>query len=201
MTRLVRYLLPLVFLCLLGASCSRSDPDQGEVVTTPEKLQPGALGANKATLVIGDLSIKVDLVRKVEGQDIEIHLIAEGEPFEVERYRQTNDGFYLVGRQLGDVKAGGEYFDPPIPLLKFPMRDGATWTWEGSNVSGDIPRKATATIKPEYKPDMVKVVVKLSVDSGAATPATTDLVLWFAPGKGIVRREFGQYSSRIPLEE
>lgn len=93
----------------------------------------------------------------------------------------------------------GDFFEPPIPLLKFPMTVGDQWTWTGENLSGDL-HKASAKITTSEQPTTVRVQVELALDSGTGVPAKRTMTFVFAPGRGVVRREIGESSTRIPAE-
>ena len=49
--------------------------------------------------------------------------------------------------------------------------------------------------------DALLVEVDISMESGAANaPATRQLMFWFVKGKGLVKRDFGASTSRVPAE-
>ncbi|MEA2554283.1 MAG: hypothetical protein QOJ65_2459 [Fimbriimonadaceae bacterium] len=149
---------------------------------------------------MGGVIVPVDVKVEQSGDDFSLHLVNGGQDFETEQYKNPPDGFLLVN-------AAGETYAPPIPLLKFPMRIGDTWKWSGDMITGPASRKADAAIRTrDDKVDMgtpvdaLLVEVDLSMYSGASQPATRRLAFWFVKGKGLVKREFGSSTSRVPNE-
>ena len=107
------------------------------------------------------------------------------------------------------VEVAGESYQEPMPLLKFPLTIGDSWTWSGKMVAGLEPHNASAKIStaaeqillPGGPTQSVLVVVDLAIESGASTPAARKLRFWFVENKGLVKRQFGIGSSREPAEQ
>lgn len=130
-----------------------------------------------------------------------VKLLAHGQSFEEEVYKVTDREFLLV-------EAGGEAYNPPLPLAKAAMKVGDTWTWEGKVGSGEMARNVKATVvsasEKVFVPvtaDALKVEVQLEMSSGIATPARRALTFWLVPGQGVVKRQFGSSSVRRPIEK
>ena len=183
------------------ASCGNRDGSQARTIETPADLQPGAAPGSKANLVLKDIQIPVTVTHKTKDNEVILTLETAGVPFEIERYLNEPKQFSFVGLQLADTEASGEFYQPPVPLLKFPMNIGDSWEWSGKSVSGDQPHKGRAKITTSSQTSLVKVQVDLELESGGPNPAKRTLTFWFSPGKGVVKREFGESSSRISLEE
>ena len=149
---------------------------------------------------MGAVTLPVEIKQKITPDLIELRLVAHHEPIDLEGYRSTPHEF-------GAVFAEGEHYDPPIPLLRFPMTVGESWNWSGYMTATAVARPATAEIDSSIgKVTMadgpqtaVRVDVRLHMpafrDSGAGRRA---LVFWFVKGRGLVRREFGSESVREP---
>lgn len=131
-----------------------------------------------------------------------------GEVLEHEAYR------FDVG-QFSLWRAGGELYEPVIPLLKDPVSAGASWEWSGQMFpavdgepvrNSEAVRKATAKISLASdtlnilggsKPAM-RVNVLLSIDSGSNVRAQRTLSFWFMKDRGLVKRDFAFASTRGP---
>jgi hypothetical protein len=192
-----------VALCACNAVGPKAgQEDTGPVVSELADLAPTNPPAAKSVLILGGTRVPVDLTTRLDGKRFSIALHAHDEIFEEEVYESNPDSFAVR-------VAGGETYQPAIPLLVAPIRLGASQQWTGTSTSGSATRKATATItsstdklydEPD-SPSAVRVSVKLMLDAnGDAPPAPRELSFWFVPNEGIVRREFGNASIREPAE-
>ncbi len=131
---------------------------------------------------------------------LRLDFMLHGSALDEEIYVYDDAFFRYTGSRL-------EEFDPGIPLLKFPFSVGDKWTWKGEYRTGGTVRKASAEIKtsPEKLATVggefstVRTDVILSMESGSQTMATRKLTFWFAPKRGIVRREFQDGTTREPM--
>lgn len=176
---------------------------QGRLIESFDDLKPDALPGKRAEMLMAGTHIPVDLSVRSADSEFVIVLHAHGETFETEKYRTTPTSFSLS-------EAGGDNYVPALDLLRFPMHLGDQWTWQGRVLSGGIQRQATATVSSSsttlYQGGLTTEAVKVDVDlslysEGDKTPAARKLVFEFVPGKGIVRREFGDASVRQPPSE
>lgn len=197
-------LLALSFaVAVAGCGCKSGSGAAGEgpLISAPSELEPTAMSYESSLLNMGGTEVAVD-VRRVRERPFTLELVGPASVvFEREVYDAADDAFFLR-------ETDGERYDPPVPLLKFPMRAGQSWEWKGATLTGDIVHEAQADIhtatddvllsgKTEH--DMIRVDVDLSIDSGVAgQPAKRRLQFWFAKGKGLVQRKFGDYSARFP---
>lgn len=183
---------------VVGCGC-RPSGEQGLVVRTAVELLPDALYSPQAVLNYGGTPVHVTMSREIKGQDVDFHLSAHDQVLETETYRSTVGEFALVSVD--------EQFEPPLPLLKFPLSIGEGWTWKGVIIAGGRRHPAEAEIKPTTEQlfltksggvQTVKVQVDLRIDAQTSTPAKRPLTFWFVKGKGIVKREIGTATSREP---
>ncbi len=175
----------------------------GPMIQSSAEFQPGALFSDHATLGYGGTEVAVLMKRsEMAGGLIKFVLIAHGQEFETETYQNSDKVFAFVG--IDDV------FEPPIPLLKFPMKVGDKWEWQGNLTSATVPHKAEATVttareqlflKKVGDVDSVRSDVRLLLDSGTPTPAERKLSFWFVRGKGVVKRELGTATTREPAPD
>ena len=195
----------LIAIALIGVglySCTRAPNGQSgnTLFQTSADLKPDANPGPKAVLRLLTTDIPVEVSQEVESNDVTLELIAKGEEIEVEKYRSTIEKFELV-------QAASESFEPPLTLLKFPLEDGAKYSWEGQLKMGEIGPEATAKItvakdslnEKGYSGAAVLSRVELSFDGGAPTKAVRTLKFWFVEGKGVLKREFDKGSARLPV--
>ena len=137
----------------------------------------------------------VEVVRAQDGRDSVLRLLVGHEPLEREVYESRADAFRVV-------TAGDDGFAPPLDLLRYPARDGASWAWEGKVVYAGISREASARVTVGRDGDDLRSDVALSIraDQGR-TPLERRLSFGFRKGHGVVRRAFGDVSSRRPVGE
>lgn len=190
-----------IALCLACQACSPSPPaPKGASYASVSELGattpiPEAVELNFDT----PPSLRVQAETVVEGDEMTILLTAFGEVLERERYRFGATEFTLV-------EAAGESYKPALPLMQFPFTVGSAWKWEGDVLLGERPIPAMAKISSEtdsvtlegFDGEAVRINVALSIESGGPNPAERTLTFWFVPGKGILKREFGKASSRMP---
>lgn len=124
-----------------------------------------------------------------KGHDFTIELYFGDELFDSERYVVTSDTFSLA-------EGAGEKYDPPIPLINFPFHLQQPPTeWHGTLSSMLYPHPAQATVTMEMGEVLngntsiqaYQVEVALTFEPAASRK----LSFWFAPGKGLIKRDFG----------
>ncbi len=197
--------LVIFLVALLLCGCNKAGtPGQGPLISSPEDLHPTALQLKRAKLTAGGTSIDSTLTTSSDGQRYFIDSFVDGTRMEREIYQNGDRSFDILG-------ATGEVFEPPIPLIKYGMHVGDTWTWKGSTsiVEGKSqPAKATISsaaddlwLNNALMHDVVKVEVTLQLDSGTDQPALRKMQFWFVKDKGIVKRAFGAALIREPAED
>lgn len=190
-------------LGIVGATgCHKQS--SGIPIASYSALKPDHLELKRCILKLAGTIVTADIVQTRKGDEIVIDLRALGQVFETERYTSTDQDFCVLD-------AGGEVYDPPIPLIKYPMRVGDEWDWTGRIMTGQQPHPAKAKVTTASEammvnggtvPAAVRVQVELQIDSGRPNaPSKRMLTFWIAPDMGVVRRSFGDYSSREPAEE
>lgn len=168
-----------------------------------KELAPDTPPPPKAKLLLGGVSVPVTARVARDGNRFTINLVTHDEVFESEEYVNTTDGFSVAS-------IGVTEFEPPIPLLKFPLAVGQeTWTWKGT-LSADVEEHsanatittASDTINFGLRPvDTIKVQVEIVFDSiGEGESAERQLTFWFQPMKGLIKRSVGATSAREPVE-
>jgi len=195
-----RWSIAAIGLTLCGCT---GGSGSGPVIQSSAEFQPGALFSEHAFLGYGGTEVAVKMKREEAANGvIKFVLIAHGEDFETETYQSSNEVFAFVG--IDDV------FEPPLPLLKFPMKVGDKWDWQGNLTSAAVPHKAEAMVTTAREQlflkkigdlDSIRADVKLLLDSGTPTPAERKLSFWFVRGKGIVKREIGTATTREPAPD
>lgn len=172
----------------------------GSSLPDRKEMQPDALFAPQAELVFSGTRVPVKMVRKTSPGGVSFDLMAMNSVIEVERYSVTDQVFGLI-------EMSNEIYSPPLVLLNFPMNLGDTWEWKGSQTSGPIDHKAWAKMisaqetLPENGLPTIRITVDLSVDdSGSAKPSERQLKFWFAKGRGIVKRTYGDVMIRRPVQ-
>ncbi|MBX3118034.1 MAG: hypothetical protein KF784_03145 [Fimbriimonadaceae bacterium] len=186
-----------VFLApkLFGPRAPQGPPITIEIA----KVSPALQDRQDAQLVLSGLELPVTLNVETEGEMVKIRSEAFGEALETEIYRVT-------GKEIEMTSAIGETYDPPVLLLQSEMNEGDTWQWEGKISSGAAPYEARAELNvsldklniPGVDDNAVYVRMNLFIDGVGPKPAKRELGFWFVNGKGLLKREFGGASSRMP---
>ena len=171
------------------------------VAITHDDLVPEAGPGESAVLSVGGVAVPVKIIRTFKAELLTLDLIAFDQSFEREVY-------VVKPNEFGLRHAGFESLEPALPLLKFPMKVGDSWTWKGTMTSG-VSKVADASITSRAdkvsrtdggQDDAVLVEVNLKMDGGGAKPAERHLAFWFVKNKGVIKREIGSGSSRAPAK-
>ncbi|MFZ4508440.1 MAG: hypothetical protein ACOYON_12170 [Fimbriimonas sp.] len=190
-------------LVALGVNGCTSPPEaKGKVAFfDASALKPDALPGERAQLILAGTEVNVALKQEQKGTKTHLLLLAHDEVFEHELYDSSPTAFRLEN-------ASDNVYTPGIDLLRFPLAFGDQWDWKGKETVGGISRNASAgitTVADKLYIDGVPVeTVQVSVDlkleaEGSGPVAHRKLAFWFAPGKGVIRREFGSASVRQPV--
>lgn len=195
-------LLVAVSVTLLSSTCGKpSGPvmhkGTGITIASSADLGPDADPGPEKIVYAGTV-IPVETKRSTTNGDYTMDFWYQGVSLETEKYRSMPTEFDLVN-------AAGEDYSPPLPLLYFPMNAGDSWKWSGQMVTAPTSHNATAVISTREDEINVGtmahalvVEVDLSIDNGTSSPAPRQLTFWFVKGKGVVKRDFGASTSRIP---
>ena len=197
----------MVGLALAGCA-HHPAPRLGDAVLAPSPaiLAPDASPGLKATLRLGSpptdkkgsttaMEFETTVERHAQGAEIAYKLLSGGEVLERETYESKPDAFRIVS-------TADEAFSPPLDLLRYPVREGAAWNWEGKVVYGGISRDGQADVTISSDGGDVRSVVALAIEAeGSGPEIRRKLVFWFRKGQGVVARSFGEASSRRPVGE
>ncbi len=188
--------------CVLAnkPNAGSKSPEPGETLSqSADALKPQAVPYTKANLIYQGSVVPVDVRADDDGKNLNIKLMVADETSATEKYAYDSSGFRFVGTDA-------ETYDPPIPLVHYPLVADAPWHWAGTIRLGDQSYPAEADIKAKAEDlnitaghfNTYLVEVELSFDGGAPEKSKRRLRFWFDPGKGVVKREFGLNSSREP---
>ena len=198
----------MAVLAMLSGGCQPAVPPAAKV----SDFVPAKAPYTDAALVLSGTRLPVRLEVEQSGSEIVFFLKSKhGEVLEHEAYTVDASRFALW-------RAGGELYDPVIPLLTDPLKVGSKWEWKGQMrlaVDGK-PAEGPTTSTPATAAvslvndqlnlrsgasEALRVDVLLKMDSGTAQPAERKLSFWFVAGKGMVKREFAASSTRISADE
>lgn len=155
------------------------------------------------TLVLDGTPLPVTVRLDRTGRQVELRVEFEDALVETERYAQGPNGIRLV-------QAAGETFAPHVELLRAPVVSGGRWEWEGTVQSGSTALPAEAVLR-SYSDrvflsggsslEAIRVDVDLEIGGKEREPVRRQLRFWFVPGQGLVKREFGPGSVRLPAPQ
>lgn len=172
---------------------------QGMRFETPAMLEPDRLPYAKASLILAGTKYPVEVLRTANKEHISFEFAKDGETIDREVYVLNGDGFQVS-------QCAGLSYQPPIPLVLFPMNVGDRWEWSGEVLAGSERQSATASMRSQSESlnlesgfyDGFKVEVDLKFGQ-PGPPLDKRMAFWFVPKQGIVKREFGSTSTRGPL--
>jgi hypothetical protein len=189
-------ILSLAFLC--GCTCG---PRIGQTIDYNQDFFPDKWQHADVLWQVGDIKGDATVQLTTEGERREIAVLYEGKIVEREGYVANNKQIALV-----HWIDPAERFEPPIPLLKFPMPVQSQWQWKGKHIIGPRQLDAEASIRTTKERldsaigaiETVKVVVELKTLDGSGNEKQRELQFWFAPGLGPIRRDYGLTQIREP---
>ncbi|HRI44592.1 MAG TPA: hypothetical protein PLL78_13620 [Fimbriimonadaceae bacterium] len=193
-------------IALAVGSCRRNEAVENPPETvsavrlTAETFSPDRLPYEEAALILAGTTYPVQLRRESKADGIHFLLLKGEEVLDREVYVLDEDAFRIR------IAAGVEY-QPPIPLIEFGKRVGDEWSWRGHVVTGAERQSAAASITTAEE-DInlagaydrgVRIRATLEIDgAGSAQKLQKQMTFWFAPRIGLLKREFGTTSTRIP---
>lgn len=204
---------------LFTAGCTGGEPPDKFVAKTPDAIPAATVTpGNEGTLMPLDKgnqwTYSVAYVTKVNGQDqpqrtydtvwtvtqssqsngvttATIQSVGGSEKNDLQSWRLDSTGLYEVADGSPQVS-----FNPPFPVLKFPIKDDSQYSWKGTGPNGTSqggPQTSLRTLRgsEEVDTDMGQMSAIAVDDSGTldvkGKPGTSSSTLWFTPGVGIVR--------------
>ncbi len=202
----------LLLVSLVGIALAGCEPPpeavprfEGRTILNRASFKPGVAPYKSGELILAErTSIPIELVR-TQGTErglVIFECIAHGEVVDREVYQDLEESFSLVSKT-------GESFDPPLPLIVYPVRVGETkpFEWKGKVLEGEVPTNAHAMVtvldEPSNLPapfsETIRVNVALSLH-GPGDPTKRELAFWFVEGRGLVKRSFGALDTRQPAQ-
>ena len=187
---------------LVGYGCSHSSPSAGgPPIGRYEDFRPATSPPTNAQLTMAGVSIPVIIRVNSTGTQVRVVSLQDGKQVDQEIYDDNGSTFALA-------HAAGENFQPPLPLLNFPMHIGDSWDWSGTTTLENSTHPAKAAVRTSVSRTVIKgspenaVEVDVDLQMGLDTPTVMrrQLKFWFVKGQGIVRRSFGEESVREPRE-
>ncbi len=189
-----------VSLGVLGClNSSEQDVGPSQYFAKIGDVQPYVEPYSRAYILTGS-PVPTDLRTEKAPGSVRFYFMLHGSSIDEEFYTYDDSYFRYTGNRQ-------EEFDPGIPLLKFPFTVGDKWDWSGKYRTGGTERDATAQISTSPVKlttvggafSTVRVEVALSFESGGAERAKRKLTFWFAPKRGVVRREIQDGMTREPM--
>jgi hypothetical protein len=136
---------------------------------------------------------KVD--QTADGKSVELEISSGEKVTNRQRWLFTKDGIFLT-----DTGIVLQPLTPMQPLIKFPVKDGDTYTWTGvgpfgkvekAKMSSDTVVKGSRLVDTEMgQMSAILVQSNSKVDTGKVK-GITEISMWLKPGTGIVRLEQG----------
>lgn len=202
----------LILLALLGVAVAGCEPPpptvppfEGRTIRDRESFKPGASPYEAGELILAErtsIPIAFERTEDAERELVTFECVAHGEVVDQEVYQDRDESFSLVSKT-------GESFDPPLPLIVYPVRVGETkpFEWKGKVLEGEVPSNAHAMVTvsdessnlPAPFSETIRVNVVLSLH-GAGDPTKRELAFWFVEGRGLVKRSFGALDTRQPAQ-
>ena len=191
------------FVASVGVLGCLKGEDQGQDpvrFAKSDEMLAHALPYEQAYIIYDGYPVEATVQAVNRPGEVDFSFEAHGDVLDLELYSYDEKTFRYRGN-------GDETYTPPIPLLKFPLEVGDSWTWAGNFNWGNRDRKAPAEISTESERlntlagefGTVKVTVEIEIESGGEKPVGYTLHFWFAPKRGLVRREFANNTTREPM--
>lgn len=123
---------------------------------------------------------------------VRFHWTANGKDAQEEEYIVTST---QISRARSGA-SGGNTIDPPIPVIKYPLQAGKSWSWKGSIGMGGQSASGKAILRVIGRQSVKtrartfnawRVDLKLTVSAQGQT-ITIPNTYWFAPGAGLIKQ-------------
>ncbi|MBC8104706.1 MAG: hypothetical protein H7Z41_19195 [Cytophagales bacterium] len=206
-------LLALLPLLALGG-CDSGAPSEGgpetrfltstpppPAVKTKAKLLPLAPGAAWQMAQIGtstgpESRIEAQVVTRSASNDYLIDFRRKGASWRREAYRETPSALLMTA--MGEDSRPLMQLSPPVPLVRYPLREGDGVAWTGTFRFGDTTYPATGYSR-------ISAIERVATPLGRVPAYRVDTLIsiyqdgqmvkfptmrWLAPGIGFVRRSF-----------
>ena len=185
---------------VLGCLKSENRGQSPERFANSDEMRAHALPYDQAYIIYGGTPVQASIQAVNRPGEVDFNLEAHDQVLDRELYSYDDKSFRYRGSNT-------ESYSPGIPLLRFPFEVGDSWTWAGTFNWGGRDRDAQANISTASERlntlagefGTVAVTVEVEVESGGSEPAVYELLFWFAPERGLVRREFAHSTTREPM--
>lgn len=183
----------------IGCGCGHSASNvEAPTLFGRSELRADADPPRKARLVLAGTPIPIEVHAEHDGTKLTLSLKKNGELFEEEAYLSLNDSFQFL-------EGGGESYDPPIPLITYPGREGQKSSWdgdvEGIKANAEIIAKRIRYYFESSPRDALEVRVNLTIVESPEKSSSRELMFIIVPEKGVIQRSFGTASVREPIGE
>ncbi|MER3462135.1 MAG: hypothetical protein C4342_03785, partial [Armatimonadota bacterium] len=178
-------------LCAIGAAgvlltgCTCGGGRIGDTIDYGDDFFPDTWKHPDAVWQVGTMRSDATIRVRKESNTRFLELLHADRVVESEAYEVTTEQIALV--HWWDES---ERFEPPIPLLKFPMTLPSNWEWKGKHRIGSRALDAEAKVSAAKETldlatgttETVKITVTLTTKDGSGTEKERTLTFWFAPG-------------------
>ncbi len=193
----------LCMVALVGASCGTSSGKKDNPPAQSVTLNPATLKKapyEKGEIVILGTPVPVLVEAKTTSNGFNIISKVEGSPYEEEMYLADDTSLRFAGTDV-------ESFTPAIPLIAQPFEVPGEWTWAGTMKFAGKEFKASADLKssketlnlPGGPYDSFRIDAELSMQDPGGSIGKRKLSFWLTEQEGIIKREFAQSSTRLPV--
>ena len=208
-----------IFAAFLGIGCSGGQPSDQYQAKAPDTVPAATVTpGNEGSLFPLDKgnqwTYSVDVKTKLHGKDqpvrsyesnwkvidskqtsdgtvAQIQTTLPKNKIDVQTWREDSKGIYEVSDGTPPVT-----FNPPFPMILFPVKDGTVYKWQGTGPNGTKgggKQTSTRTIRASEVVDTdMGQMSAIPVDDVGTIEANgkqgrSESTVWFAPGVGIVR--------------
>lgn len=186
---------------VLLSGCTCGGARVGDRIDYNDDFFPEQWKHADAVWQVGTMRADATIRMRSEGNTRTLELLHADKVVETEAYAVSTEQVALV--HWWDES---ERFDPPLPLLRFPMSLPNSWEWKGKHLVGSRTLDAEAKVSAAKETldlatgttETVKVTVTVTTKDGSGTEKERTLTFWFAPGEGPIRREYGLGQVREP---
>jgi hypothetical protein len=180
-------------LTVFAGACQSPTSQIGPTISRGEEFFPDKWQDKQVTLRLASLEVDAEATLTKSGTRRKLTIVRDGTVLEEEVYDVTTEGIGVVA--LGS----GEQFSPPIPLLAFPMQVGQSFEWKGDLLLATREIRSNADVATERSvidiasgtTETVLSTVTLRMQDDSGRPAIRKLRFWFAKGRGIIKRDYG----------
>jgi hypothetical protein len=192
----------MIALCAWAVGVTASAPASAQSIAQLFPTKAGSTWQFTGSIRAGNqnqplnLGAKIASVNTAGGRTtVVIEWTANGSVAQSETYIVT--GSEVQRSRSG--QGGSGVINPPVPVLRTPIRIGNAWNWKGTITTGGQTLNGTANLKiaarerlktPAGALDAFRVDMTLTISLQGQNQKTTNSY-WFAPGVGLVKQSTG----------